>query len=94
MNIALYKARKKRIVDMMVEVQDSLGGYVGKDEDHLDPLKEIDLTTLDDMPIYNNGALRIPFRGSSSYDGTIVIKQARPLPLKVLSITCFVETGD
>jgi len=94
MNFAGSKNKQKRIAKISAELYNSVGGKAGKTLESLDPLPTTEVVVLDDPPNLNNGIIKIPFRGGSSYDGDLILLQDRPLPFTVLSIIAEVEIGE
>ena len=91
MNLAIGKNKRKRNIFVTVEVLDSIGGKVGKDEDNLDELKYAKTIIMDEPQELFSGPIRMPHKGGSEFKGDILIRQDLPLPLTVLSLTVEVE---
>ena len=78
---------KKRIHEILIRFNKSLGCKVGPDEDHLDawPFRKSS-DPLDSPPPLLTGDESQPYSGPCSKDGDILIVQDQPLPLTVLAI--------
>lgn len=78
---------KKRIHEILLRFNKSLGCKVGPDEDHLDTIYFRGMTDpMDSPPPLYTGDHSIPFSGPYSRDGDILIVQDQPLPLTILAI--------
>ncbi len=86
------KGKKKRIIDLTVNLHKSLGFKYG---DSFDSLGEEFMRSSDDLmgeplPLFT-GERRLGFDADFEYDGNICIRQELPLPLTVLAIVPVLE---
>lgn len=76
---------KKRISAVTLRFEDSLGGAVGPDADHLAPVLPPLPTTWGTPPDLRTEDVRVPLRSAWNTNGRIVFRQTQPLPVTLLS---------
>jgi len=85
--IAGSPTAKKRIHEVLLRFNKSLGCKIGPDKDHLDIVYFRKATDpMDTPPLLYTGDHSIPFAGNYSRNGDILIVQDEPLPLTLLAI--------
>ena len=75
----------QKIVKILVKFFESLGVQYGPDEDNLDTLSETTLFT---------GDRDLPFPSDWDREGAVLLRQAEPLPLNILSVTLISDVVD
>lgn len=81
------QGRKKRIDQVVLRVTNSLGCWIGPDEDHLDPLpfRKGDFPLgVPPEPVTDD--IKVPFPGRYDTSGDIMIVQKEPLPLSIAAV--------
>jgi hypothetical protein len=78
---------KQRLVQAVaIMFQESRGGYAGFDEDHLVAMKQRTTEPLGQPVRLQSGIFDVPVPGKWDYRGRIMIRQADPLPMTILSV--------
>jgi hypothetical protein len=88
-------ARRKRIHEIVLKFYRTLNGFIGRDEDNLDPIIFSKFT--DPMgfpPALYTGDMRMPFNGDITNDADIYVRQAAPLPMTVLALALKMEVTE
>ena len=96
LNIAVHGQNirdKKKIINAVSCVVDQTSGIkVGPDVDHLDEPKEL-IQNFDVAPALTSGIIDISIQATWTKDGRVFIRQDKPLPCNILSITPEVEVA-
>lgn len=82
------QGRKKRVGAVVLRLQNSKGGYVGPDENHLMPIRYPDGAT---FPF--SGDVEVHLNSSYGTDGRVFIRQSDPYPLTINAIIPEVIVG-
>ena len=83
-----------RIDHIVLRLFQSLGGDIGPDEDHLDPLVYRDASDpMDTPPPTFTGDKKISFEGGFQREKVILVRQSQPLPLNILAMNVMMSTG-
>lgn len=90
---AFGHGRPKNINDIYVSVRDSAMFLAGPNFDLLTEAKARTDEAYDSAPALYTGVVDLAVEQSWDYDAPIVIRQALPLPLRILSITLDMEIG-
>ena len=77
--------RKKRLVSVLLSVQDSRGGYVGTDTEHLDEIVQRGREPFNAPMALKTQCYEIALRGEHTLTPSLVIRQKDPLPLTLLA---------
>lgn len=85
--------KRKRINRVTLLVESSRGVFAGPDRDHLREWKQRAAEAWGEPTRLHTGQVEIPITGSWTPGGSLVIRQADPLPLTVLAIAAGGETG-
>lgn len=86
----------KRIFEVAIKVYRTLGILIGSSLDDLDAVQFRNPSTLMGEPeaLVTGDVTNVVFRGDWNYDGTIIVKQDKPLPMNILGIYPKVTTND
>lgn len=90
------QGKTKRIGRITLRLLRSLGGFVGRDESHLEPLlqsRHAD-TPMGEAPPLFTGDESVPFPGDWGADGSVMLIQDAPLPFTINAIMPRVVTSD
>ncbi len=77
--------KRQRIYKLSIKFYRSLGVQYGSDENHLDTISETELFTGDKIK---------SFKGNWDREGNVLLRQADPLPLNILSVTLVSDVTD
>jgi hypothetical protein len=89
------QGKTKRAHELWVRLRNSLGGKVGPDRDHLEPIRT--RTAADGMtasPPPFTGDVRVPYPGDYETDGRIYVVQDLPLPMTVVALMPRMATNE
>ena len=89
------QGKKKRIHEVGIKLYETVGGWVGPDEDHLDEI--ITRTTNDPLgepPPLFTGDFDLAFPAGYDTAGRILLRQDKPLPMTVLCLMPRLNTMD
>jgi hypothetical protein len=84
----------KHIAEVTLRLQNSLGGYVGRDEDHLDEIIYRSNEPLDQCLDLYTGDKTIPLYSDWSAEESFMVRQTDPLPITILAAIVKVEFGQ
>jgi hypothetical protein len=87
----------RRIHQVIVRLHKSLGGNLGSDENHLDPLPGHAMPQPEGctqgLAVFT-GHIAVDFDGDVETDGSLMLRQDRPYPMTVLGMSVQFELGD
>lgn len=83
--------KRKRVTNVVLQVQESRGFEVGTDENHLFPWRQA-IGNVDTIDLYT-GPVDVPVAGDYENTGRVIVRQTSPLPLTVLAIIPNLEVG-
>ena len=90
---ALGQGRAKAVNKAWVRFADSSGLFVGPDLDHLTEYKQRRAEPFGSPPALSTGEVELTLSPAWARDGTVVVQQANPLPLTILSLAYEVTLG-
>ncbi|MDI6796118.1 MAG: hypothetical protein QMD09_04200 [Desulfatibacillaceae bacterium] len=94
---AEHQGANKRIHQVVLRLHKSLGGNLGSDENHLDPLPGNALpqpeACTQGLAVFT-GDIAIDFDGDVDTGGNLLLRQAEPYPMTVLGMKIQMELGD
>jgi hypothetical protein len=92
-----HQGTSKRIHQVVLRLHKSLGGNMGSDENHLDPLPGDALPQPEacnqGLSVFT-GQIAIDFDGDVETDGSLLLRQDEPYPMTVLGMSVQIELAD
>ncbi|MGE4194719.1 MAG: hypothetical protein AB7E51_15135 [Pseudodesulfovibrio sp.] len=79
------QGQKKRVSAVTFRFEDSLGGQVGSDENHLANIKPPLPATWGEPPALRTEDVRVPLKSSWDTNGRLMFRQNQPLPVTILA---------
>lgn len=90
-----WQGKQKKVDQVIARIHRTIGGKIGPDEDHLQPIKYLRMGAgaqkYGEPPVPFTGDKTVDFTGTIEPDGSVVIVQDEPFPLTVLALITTIE---